>query len=101
MEQHLALMILVGTLAGGALAGFGLYRWRCRQRSRAVRGWVGAYLLDRFGHSPEGVRVNCSYDKNWPVLVGFDDAGLRHRMRFHCPGGAASLQLESEQTERR
>lgn len=103
MEKLLAMALAVGAMAALALAAFAYYRWRCRQRAQGVEAWVGAYLRDRFGDSLGHVSVNCSDDTYWPVLVGFDDVrtGMRHRLRFHCPGSPSSMRLESEQSQPR
>jgi hypothetical protein len=103
MEKHWPLALMAAAMAAVALAAFAYYSWRCRERSRGVKAWVESYLRDRFGNSLERVSVNCSDDRSWPVLVGFDDVqtGLRHRLRFHCPGSPSSMRLESEQSEPR
>jgi hypothetical protein len=99
MEKHLPLFFMVAAVAAVALAAFAFYRWRQMGRVRGVNEWIGAYLRDRFGSPLDRMSVNCSDDRLWPVLVGFDDprTGLRHRLRFSCPGSAATLSLHSEE----
>jgi hypothetical protein len=93
---------MVAALAALGLTAFGYYRWTQHQRGLGVRAWVDRYLRDRFGNSLQRVSVHCSDDVLWPVLVGFDDAqtGMRHRLRFSCPGGPSSMRLASEESER-
>src|SRR4051794_16774442 len=84
----LALVGGLAALGAAALAGFAAYRWRCRRRARKVRAWVEGYLAARHGGQlPRGLRVNCSDDDLWPVLVDYDEPGTgpRPRLRFYWP----------------
>jgi hypothetical protein len=91
------LWVAAGSVAG--LVAFALYRWRQRRRVRRVERWVGEYLSARYGELPSPLHVNCSDDRLWPVLVDFSNVatGMRHRMRFDCPGSGDSLSLLAEE----
>lgn len=86
----------LAALAGLALAASSYYRWACRERVRRVQGWVRGYLAPRYGgEAPRGLMIDCSDDRNWPVLVSFDDprGGPRIRLRFRCRGGHDTLRM--------
>jgi hypothetical protein len=103
MERNTEVLIGIAALAVTALAAFALYRWWQRKRARRVEGWVSGYLSARYGRVPENLSVNCSDDRPWPVLVGFDSpaTGARHRLQFSCPGANATFRLLSETEDAR
>jgi hypothetical protein len=93
---------LIGMTALAALLTFASYRRQVRQRSLVVHQWVKDYLANRF-RGLENLRIDCSDDTLWPVLVSFDGpgAGASHRMRFVCSGAPSTYALLSDQEERR
>jgi hypothetical protein len=90
---------VAGSVAG--VVACAVYRLRQRRRARRVETCVREYLSGRYGEVPARLRVNCSDDRLWPVLVDFSSpgTGARHRLRFDCPGAGSSLALLSEQVE--
>ena len=93
---------LIGMMALVALLSFAWYRRQVRQRSQAVHQWVKDYLAIRF-RGLDNLRIDCSDDTLWPVLVSFDGpgAGVRHRMQFVCSGAPSTYALLTDQEERR
>jgi hypothetical protein len=94
--------VLIGMAAGiaGSLA-YVIYRWLQRRRVNRVEGWVKEYLSGRYGELPALLRINCSDDWLWPVLVHFTSprTGLRHRLQFTCGRTHSSFALFSEKEE--
>jgi hypothetical protein len=88
---------VAGSVAG--LIAYAVHRRRQRGRARRVEQWVRGYLAGRYGEVPARLHVNCSDDRLWPVLVDFSSprTGVRHRLRFDCPGAGSSLSLLSEE----
>jgi len=103
MENNFAIMFGVAALAGLALAAFVYYRWRQHDRIRRVKQWVKDYLTARGGPAPNDLRINCSEDQLWPVLVSFNDTrtGSLHNLRFDCGGPVTTFALLSENEEKR
>jgi hypothetical protein len=101
MDDSVAVLlwVAVGSVAG--VVAFTLYRWLQRRRVGRVERWVGEYLSARYGELPSPLHINCSDDRLWPVLVDFGNraTGMRHRMRFDCPGAGDTLSLLSEERE--
>jgi hypothetical protein len=99
MGTGLEALIGMAALAVAALGTFALYRWQQRRRVRRVEGWVRDYLHERYGKLPGGLRVDCSDDRLWPVLVDFDDPtnGGRCRLRFSCSGPRSAISLLGEE----
>ena len=95
MDDSVAVLLWVAAGSVAGVVAFALYRWRQRRRVRRVERWVGEYLSARYGELPSPLHINCSDDRLWPVLVDFGNraTGMRHRMRFDCPGSGASLSL--------
>ncbi|MGH7172653.1 MAG: hypothetical protein ACRELG_20420 [Gemmataceae bacterium] len=97
--------VLIGMAALGlaAAVAFAVYRWRQEKRVRRVESWVKEYLRARYGELPDPLRINCSDDSLWPVLVAFDGprAGVRHSMQFTCGGTHSTFALLSEKEEAR
>lgn len=98
----MVLVGLIGVVALVALLSFAWYRRRVRQRSRAVHQWLKDYLAIHF-RGLDNLRIDCSDDALWPVLVSFEGpgAGVRHRMRFVCSGAPSTYALVLDQEERR
>ena len=69
MNGNSGMLIVVTALAFTAIAALAAYRWRQRLRVRHVEEWITAYLRTRYGLAPGGVKINCSDDPLWPVLV--------------------------------
>ena len=103
MNYSIEMMLTVGIVAVTALAGFASYRWQQRNRVRAVKLWVEKYLFVREGMPPLRLKINCSDDQLWPVLVSYDDTrtGNKHSMRFHCQGSQTEYALLSETISKR
>jgi hypothetical protein len=98
MDRNTEVLTGIAALAITALAAFALYRWWQRRRARRVDGWVRGYLSDRYSRVPENLSIDCSDDRPWPVLVGFDSpaTGARHRLQFSCPGASSTFRLLAE-----
>ena len=101
-----SLELLIGMAAAVVIAGlvvFAIYRWRQRRRVHRVEVWVKKYLSDRYGVLPSSLRIGCSDDRSWPVLVAFERPrdGTRHNLRFACHGSVSSYTLLSEKVETR
>ncbi len=96
-------LIVVPVAALVALAAFTFYRWRQRERVRGVEAWVKDYLSARFGAPLGHLKINCTDDPLWPVLVAFVHPvnGSRHSLQFICQGPPAGFYLLTEsQSER-
>jgi hypothetical protein len=52
---------------------------------------------------PGRLTINCTDDRQWPVLVAFDDprTGIRHNLQFDCAGSPSSYSLLTEEEENR
>jgi hypothetical protein len=103
MQSNIAVLIGMAALALMALAAFGVYLWRQRQRVRRAEVWVRDFLFARYGVLPDNLNINCSDDPLWPVLVDFDGPGTgnRHSLQFAYPGASSTLSLLCEKQERR
>ena len=103
METSAQALVGMAVLALAALATFAVYRWRQLKRVRQVETWVKDYLVVRYGELPNDLNINCSDDRLWPVLVGFDGprTGSRHSLQFACPGQPSTFSLLSEKEEKR
>lgn len=102
MDSSVEVLIgMVVVIAG--LVAYAIYRWRQRRRVHRVEEWVKKYLSDRYGELPAALRINCSDDRLWPVLVAFERPrdGTRHNVRFACHGSASSYSLLAEKVEAR
>ena len=95
--------ILIGTAAAVivGLVACVIYRWLQRRRVHRVEGWVKEYLSDRYGELPASLRIACSDDRLWPVLVDFigPRTGVRHRLQFTCDGTHSTFTLISDEEE--
>lgn len=101
MDKSAQLLFGFAVLAIVVSVLFVVYRWRQRQRVRQVTAWVREFLSNRYGQRPDALRVNCSDDGNWPVLVTFKDPhnGGRHTAQFACGGHQSTFALVSENQE--
>ena len=102
MENLTMGLIGIGLLMATALVAFVIYRWRQETRVSRINAWVNDYLRVRYGDLPAHVRINCSHDSFWPVLVGLDTpgTGVRHHLQFACRGPQSAWSLLSEKDER-
>jgi hypothetical protein len=95
--------VLIGMAAVviAGLVAYAIYRWQQRRRVHRVEGWVKEYLSDRYGGLPAPLRIDCSDDRLWPVLVDFTSprTGIRHRLQFTCGGKHSTFALLSEEEE--
>lgn len=96
-------LIGVGVLVAAALSALAVYRWRQENRVSRINGWVTKYLLVRYRELPAKLRINCSHDASWPVLVDFDTpgTGIRHSVQFSCSGLPPTWFLLSEKDDER
>lgn len=103
MENSAEVVIGIGALVIICLAAFVAYRWRRQRRVRQIEKWVKEYLCVRYGELPDALKINCSNDPLWPVLVAFDAprTGVRHRLRFACGRAHSAFALVSEQEDKR
>ncbi len=97
--------ILIGLVVGAVvgLLAYIVYRSRQRRRVYRVEKRVKEYLSGRYGKLPRPLRINCSDDLRWPVLVDFEGpgTGVRHRLQFACAGAGFSLSLLCDTEESR
>lgn len=102
MDGHAELWAGAAALLLASVAVFALYKWWQLRRVRQVETWVKGYLTERFGEMPNRLRINCSNDRQWPVLVNFDAprTETRYDMQFTCPGPHSTFSLLSEREER-
>jgi hypothetical protein len=102
MNSSAELLIGLSVCMAAALAAFAVYKWQELRRVHLVESWVRDYLSVRFGDIPNGLRINCSNDRLWPVLARFDGprVGVRHNLQFICPGAHSTFALLSESEEK-
>lgn len=103
MENLMPGLIGVGVLLAASLAAFAFYRWRQETRVSQINVWVNDFLRVRYGELPARLKINCSHDASWPVLVGFNTprTGIRHQVQFMCRGAQPAWFLLSETDEQR
>lgn len=91
------LVILIAGIA------FAIHRRHEAQRILQVEAWIREFLVGRYGGLPDDLRINCTDDRLWPVLVSFNrkEQSTRHRLQFYCAGPQSSLALHSESEEQR
>ncbi len=95
------MFIMMAALGISALAAFVVYRWSQRNRVYRVEERVKNYLCVRYGALPNNLRVDCSDDHLWPVLVAFDTpkTGIRRRLQFTSGETQSTFGLLSEKEE--
>jgi hypothetical protein len=103
MDKATEVLTGVAAAAVAALAAFAVYRWRQRKRFRSVKTWIKTYVAEHYDGTVADLRIDCSDDPLWPVLVSFghDRSGLRHRLEFTCAGRQSSFALWSEKMDAR
>jgi len=86
------------TLACILLTTFVLFRLSARNRVRLVTGWVREELQGRFGVTLRAPSINCTENRQWPILVVVDcrPTGELHRIRYSCTGARDTLKVTSE-----
>jgi len=96
-------LIGVGVLMATSVVGYVIYRWRQEARLSRIKIWVNDYLRVWYGERPGRVKIICSHDSLWPVLVGLDTpaTGIRHSLQFACQGQPSAWTLVSEKDEQR
>lgn len=101
MDNQTMGLIGIGVLIATFLVAFVIYRWRQEVRVSRIKDWVNDYLRVRYGELPAHVRIICSHDSFWPVLVGLDTpgTGVRHSLQFACQGQQSAWTLLSEKDE--
>jgi hypothetical protein len=99
MEHHVALVVAIVTLVLGAVIVFTLYRSQQRRRGRHVTTWVRDFVQTRYGRLPTDLRIDCSDDQLWPVLVSFREpsTGTQRYLRFSCHGPQPRWHMEATQ----
>jgi hypothetical protein len=103
MDHTAGVLIGAACLVIAVLAAFAAYRWRQQEHARRVKEWVRRYLVTRYGELPDDLKINCTDDRLWPVLVAFDrpHGGTLHVLRFACHGPPSSVSLLAEREETR
>jgi hypothetical protein len=103
MENYIFGLIGIGALMAASVVAFVIYRWRQEARVSRINIWVNDYLRLRYGELPARLKINCSHDTLWPVLVGFDTpgTGIRNSLQFACKGQQSAWFLLSEKVEQR
>jgi len=101
--MDISVEVLIG-MAAVVIAGsvaYAIYRWQQRKRVHRIEEWVKKYLSDRYGELPANLRIDCSDDWLWPVLVNFAGprTGVRHSLQFTCGGARSTFALLSEKEE--
>lgn len=103
MDSSVEVLIGMAVVVIAGLVAYAIYRRRQRRRVHRVEEWVKKYLSDRYGELPTALRIDCSDDRLWPVLVDFTGPcpGVRHRLQFTCGGTRSTFALLSEKEEAR
>lgn len=103
MDSSVGVLIEMAVVVIAGLVAYAIYRWRQRRRVHRIEEWVKGYLSDRYGELPAALRIDCSDDWLWPVLVDFTGPcpGVRHRLQFSCGGTRSTFTLLSEKEEAR
>lgn len=97
MDNYGWLILGAGLLCAG-LTWYVVQYGRQRQRVNDAEAGVNAFLRERYTTLPAGIRIHCSHDLSWPVLVFFVHpvTGLVHRLQFSFAQTSASLLLISD-----
>jgi hypothetical protein len=103
MDSSVEVLIGMAAVVIAGLVAFAIYRWRQQRRVHRVEEWVKKYLSDRYGELPASLRIDCSDDRQWPVLVDFTGPcpAVWHRLQFTCGGTRSTFALLSEKEESR
>jgi hypothetical protein len=91
-------ILLLASLFGAGLIAFVAHHRRQSQRVHDAESAVNTFLLARYAKLPTDIRINCSHDWHWPVLVFFAHpvTGIRHRLQFSFATSPSSLLLIEE-----
>ena len=98
MENYVWLILVLTSLFSAGVIAYVVHSRQQQQRVHDAEVGVNAFLLERYNTLPTGLRINCSHDLNWPVLVFFSHpvTGLVQRLTFSFVQTPASLLLISE-----
>ncbi len=101
MDNNTGLLSGLALLLLMSMAVFAVYKWRQFTRGGRVDRWVKDFLFARYGEMPKGLHINCSNDREWPVLVDFPAprTGIRQNLAFSCSGPTSTYSLLSETEE--
>jgi hypothetical protein len=101
MHDNTGILSGLALLLFASMAVFAVYKLRRITRLRQVDTWVKDFLFARYRELPKDLRINCSNDQLWPVLVEFPapDTGIRHSLEFSCSGPSSTYSLLSENEE--
>jgi hypothetical protein len=101
MDRSVEVLIGMAAMVIAGSAAYAVYRWQQRRRVHRIKGWVKEYLSNRYGELPASLRIDCSDDRLWPVLVDFigPRSGVRHRLQFICDGTHSTFALLSDKKE--
>jgi hypothetical protein len=101
MDRSVEVLIGMAAMVIAGSAAYAVYRWQQRRRVHRIKGWVKEYLSNRYGELPASLRIDCSDDRLWPVLVDFigPRTGVRHRLQFTCDGTHSTFALISDKEE--
>ena len=101
MDRSVEVLIGMAAMVIAGSATYAVYRWQQWRRVHRIKGWVKEYLSNRYGELPASLRIDCSDDRLWPVLVDFigPRSGVRHRLRFICDGTDSTFALLSDKEE--
>jgi hypothetical protein len=98
MENYLWQALALAFLFSAGLIVYVVHHRRQALRVHDAEAAVNGFLLTRYASLPAGIRINCSNDWNWPVLVYFlhPVTGVLQRLQFSFAAAPASLLLISE-----
>jgi hypothetical protein len=101
MDRNVEILIGMAAAVIAGLVAYVIYRWLQRRRVHLVEVWVKEYLSNRYGELPASLRIACSDDRLWPVLVDFigPRTGVRCRLQFTCDGAHSTFALLSDKEE--
>lgn len=101
MDKSVEILSGMAAAVIAGLVAYVIYGWLQRRRVHRIEGWVKEYLSAHYGELPASLRIACSDDRLWPVLVDFigPRTGIRHRLRFACDGTHSTFALLSDKEE--
>jgi hypothetical protein len=102
MTDMTQMLALAGGVAIVGLIVLAIFRAQQRERVRRINAWVRDYLfLNHKSDFLRDLRINCSSDSLWPVIVRFIDSrtGVHHCLQFACSGSTSTFCLKSASEE--